>query len=148
MLEVHYQQTFFDPKYLREAAKRYLARLPKEVEVLVSTGSSGCAIATAMIALSQRRLRHVFIRKSYEMKSHGNRFVGYDYEHMNDLTPANFAVVDDFIHSGRTLKRLLRQCPERFTFRYVLVGYSRGFNPEEVIKAFEQKHHLTIVIVE
>src|SRR3972149_525409 len=138
-MEIHYQHTFFNPHTLREAAKRYLARLPKDINVLVSTGSSGCAIATAMVILSDRTLRHVFIRKPYEMKSHGNQFVGYEYGTMEDC---KFAVVDDFIHTGRTLKRLLKQCPERFTFHTVLVGYAGGFNDSEVIKKLEKQYRL------
>ena len=144
-MEIHYQNTVFNPHTLREAAKRYLDRLPKDINVLVSTGSSGCAIATAMVTLSDRTLRHVFIRKSYEMKAHGNRFVGYEYGTMQDC---KFAVVDDFIHTGRTIKRLLRQCPEWFTFHTVLIGYAGGFNDEGIIKELEKKYHLDIIIVD
>ena len=144
-MEVHYQSTFFKRDSLREAAQTYLRWLPKDVNTLISTGSSGCAIATAMVTISNRTLRHVFIRKQYEMKAHGNRFVGFDYG-MQEY--AKCAIVDDFIHTGRTITKLMKYLPEReLCVDTVIVGHNSGFNEESLIKKLERRYKLQIIIV-
>ncbi len=144
-MEIHYQQTFFNPRDLIKAARAYLSVLPKDTDILVSTGSSGCAIATAMITLSTRRLRHVFIRKPYELKSHGNKFVGWEYGEMDEAK--HYVMVDDFVHSGRTINRLMKQCSERFHIGTVVVGSASGFNDSSLIEKLEKRHHIKIIIV-
>lgn len=144
-MEVHYQKTFFNGRTLHVAARNFLNRLPKNVNTLVSAGSSGCAIATAMVALSDRNLRHVFIRKTYELKTHGDKFVGFEYGMQDDCT---CAIVDDFIASGRTVRRLMKAVPEReLNVTTILVGDAPGFNSQDTIEKLERQFRIKVIIV-
>lgn len=104
-MHIDYQNTFFNPLSLRAAAKAYLEYLPDDVDVLLSTGSSGCAIASAMIVRSKRPLRHVYVRKPSDMRGHGTQLVGWCGDSIKFL---KFAIVDDFISHGGTIRRLFR----------------------------------------
>lgn len=50
-----YGDTFYRSHTMRECADAYLSLLPTDVTHLISRGSSGCAIASAMLALSKGR---------------------------------------------------------------------------------------------
>lgn len=131
MADVNYQRTFFEQKSLREAAREFLKHLPSDVDVLLSQGSSGCTIATAMMLASRRTLTHVYVRKEYEMKGHGTQFVGWDYI----LADHKFAIVDDFISNGRTIRRILKLAKATgISVTLGIVGNNPGFNPPDVIE--------------
>lgn len=106
MVRVQYATTFFHSKSLREVAEGYLKYLPDNIEGLLSTGSSGCAIASAMMACSDRELIHVYIRKHGE-SAHGSDYAG---SLRNDI---KYAIVDDFIDSGKTMKSMKKWAKER-----------------------------------
>lgn len=96
-----YSKTFYEADTLKEEAKKYLKVLPKEVNVLVSMGSSGCSIASAMLVLSNRRLEHCHIRKDGE-KAHTPDYTGYK-PNRGDV----IAIVDDFIATGDTINNII-----------------------------------------
>lgn len=138
---VDYQETFFHQASLREAAMQYIKVLPDYVDTIISTGSSGLTIATAMLLLSKRRLFHTYIRKGRET-GHGNKFVGATVS-----SASQCAFVDDFISTGSTLKRVLKACEGRCDIRTIIVGNAPGFNDIKVINRFEEKFGLKIFIV-
>jgi orotate phosphoribosyltransferase len=104
---VYYAKTFFNSKELKWWANKYLEKLPPDVKGLVSRGSSGCAIASAMCVLSERPLTNLVIRKPNE-RAHG--------EIAGTLPSEPVAIVDDFISDGITMEAILaemrRKTPE------------------------------------
>jgi len=116
--EVQYSESFYDSERLREWAKQYLDKLPKDAHALVSTGSSGAAIASAMLTLSRRKLTHIYIRKSGE-DAHDMRHGGSWVKHI-----PKFCFVDDFISDGCTIGRVYYKCEELgYPLSYALVGH-------------------------
>ncbi len=119
-----YGQSFYVKDELKTHASRYLAALPTDVTCLVSTGSSGCSIAAAMLTLSTRRLRHWYIRKEGE-RGHSGAHTNGAHGHRGEL-----CIVDDFISSGDTIKRvILVLSVHGIKAKYILVDHddsSRG----------------------
>jgi orotate phosphoribosyltransferase len=95
---VGYSTTFFRSWTLKEAAKVYIRRLPKDVDGLLTQGTSGCAIASAIMALSNRDLRHISVRKDKE-EAHSAGFAGV-------YNSGKYVIVDDFMSTGQTVSRL------------------------------------------
>lgn len=95
---MRYAISFYHTKSLQAYAKKYLKVLPKIVTTLVSTGSSGCSIASAMLCLSKRKLFHYYIPKGNEVR-HMTPVINLEHQ--------NVAIVDDFICTGSTVIRLL-----------------------------------------
>jgi adenine/guanine phosphoribosyltransferase-like PRPP-binding protein len=104
-LTYNYGISFFDAS-LPVIARAYLKALPTEVTCLLSRGSSGCAIASAMLALTDNPiLHHVFLKKSGE-QSHST--VGGSLDHTDIV-----AIVDDFIDTGKTIDTLVEYLRDR-----------------------------------
>ena len=85
-------------------ATRCLKSLPAGTEHLVSAGSSGCALASAMLALSENPLTHLCLF----MKS-GNSHRGYTMTGRSRGVPSlyhasAYVFVDDLIDTGTTLE--------------------------------------------
>lgn len=97
-MEIIYENTLFCAD-LKKVAKAFLKKLPEQVTTLVSRGSSGCAIASAMLALSRKSLSHVFVRKEREI-SHGRRVVNANALSADSIS----CFVDDFIDCGKTVE--------------------------------------------
>jgi len=117
---VKYSESFYDAKRLKQWALRYLTKLPSDVHTLVSTGSSGVAIASAMMALSERPLTHWHVRKGGESAhdSHGGSYVKHR---------PKYCFVDDFISEGYTLEYVYAECETyEMPLSYVLVGHLEG----------------------
>jgi len=95
---------------------RFSNALPQEVNGLLSIGSSGCAIGSALMVLNDRLRTHVCIRKSGE-KAHSDYPTGtYD--------GTVYAIVDDFIDTGNTIFGLLERArTDRLNVKYVLVSH-------------------------
>ena len=110
-----YSKSFFNKDDLIEFADRYLALLPADVTVLLSSGSSGCAIATAMIMRSRKNLAHVYIKKDGENSHRPSSGVW--------PTIKVAAIVDDFIEDGNTIRHIYNRSELKFnvTPKYVLV---------------------------
>ena len=96
---IAYEYSVSHSRTLARIAKAYLQVLPPEVKTLCVSGSSGVAIAAAMMAKSKRNLMLCYVPKP------GERRHGYFH------TPEPpVAFVDDFIASGETLKRVRTAC--------------------------------------
>lgn len=103
---VHYDNCFYRSDKLKEWAVAYLAALPKSVTLLISAGASGCAIASAMLALSpEGKLRHRHIhpekRVSHRGQTKASSGVWVD-------TTDIVAFVDDFVDTGATAINAIR----------------------------------------
>ena len=100
---VVYRYTFYRSGDIRIAAKAYLEALPSDVTKLVSGGSSGCAIASAMLTLTDRKLTHMHIYDPQAIR-HRDRF-GDDsgYRPTSDRRDV-LCFVDDFMESGSTAR--------------------------------------------
>ena len=119
-MSVTYSATLYDGKTLKEAAKVYLNALPSEVTGLLSQGTSGAAIASGMLALSRRRLIHCAVRRDGE-NGHQDSYAG-----MFDRS-ATYAIVDDFVDSGKTVRNLVTWADARnFKIAIILVGHTSG----------------------
>lgn len=115
-----YGHSFFRAE-LKEFAKRYLACLPRDVTCLLTRGSSGCSIASAMIALSDRGLHHVHVKKSEEV-GHSNYAGLWSGEDV-------VAVVDDFVDTGATIEALEKWAVERhIEVSYILLCHCPAFS--------------------
>ena len=117
---VSYNDTFYQTESLRKSARRYLRKLPPNVGLLVTTGSSGCAIASAMLALSTRTLYHLGIRK--EGESAHSTVAGNGFGKWSKDTKC--VLVDDFVITGRTMTRLIREVKKHLTIVAIMVGNS------------------------
>lgn len=103
-----------------------------EYDAIAFRGMSGALIAPIMAALEGKNL--LMVRKDTE-GSHADEMVE------GELDPQRYIIVDDFIHSGRTM-RLTRYEVEELTADNVLVGvitYLREekFHLPEEIDAFD-----------
>lgn len=121
MHRVEYGDTFFNAKDLRETAQLYLQHLPQDATHILSTGSSGCSIAAAMMVLAppERNLKHCFVRRKGESRSaHSSGNIGWE--------PSSYdvsIVVDDFISTGKTIEWILKWDKARHeSIRYILVS--------------------------
>ena len=113
MRPVQYNDTLYNSRALKEIAREYIDCLPSSVTCLVSRGASGCAIATAMLMLAPRILKHYHIRKEYSAHaSHGGFF-----PQPHDV----LAFVDDFINLGGTVQYVQGQLSQPLD--YVIVSY-------------------------
>lgn len=100
-----YNFTVYTPP-LKLFAKEMLKLLPpplpdREATHLVTSSSSGCAIASAMIVLSRRPIDVLYIRKPNET-SHSSGGTAVPFPENTE-----FIFVDDAIASGKTLRRCI-----------------------------------------
>ncbi len=120
---MEYRKSFFRSDNLQKYAKEYLKVLPKDVTCLVSRGSSGCSIASAMLVLSERRLKHWYIRKERE-RAHEGWDAGF--RNKRDI----FAIVDDFINSGQTVEKIINYIKKEYgikNIRCIIVAYNDDY---------------------
>ena len=118
-MSICYSGTFYDGKTLNRAAKVYLEYLPHDVNGLLSQGTSGCAIASAMLVKSRRKLSHVAIRKDGEM-SHQAGYAG-------TIRGGKYVIVDDFMETGKTINRIYEWAKARgIEVAAIFVGHRKG----------------------
>jgi adenine/guanine phosphoribosyltransferase-like PRPP-binding protein len=146
-IRVIYNQTFYRTDALREAADIYLEALPKEVTILVSMGNSGCSIAAAMLARSDRQLYHVCFRKIEEEISMSHSSTSGQTDKLFG-SGGLIAIVDDFISGGETCTRILETLEqrhiERGKIRAIIVSFSEILKEE----TFQTFHEIPIIKVE
>lgn len=116
---VIYADSFYSSLELPVLAKQFLACLPKHITSIVSIGSSGNCIASAMLALSDRPLIHAHLRKPDEV---GNN---HRYDNFIGVKPVGAcAIVDDIIDTGASMTqaiKIARNCG--FVPEIILVGH-------------------------
>jgi len=121
-MSVYYGNTFYNSRDLQREAKLYVKNLPKDVTHLICRGSSGCAIASAIMMLykgGEDGLKCLVLRKSTE-NTHSGGTVGYIPYHSHGKDVVCF--VDDFISTGETLNRVLMWANENgVKIKYALV---------------------------
>lgn len=128
-----YNASFFKAD-LKEFAKLYLEALPADVTCLLSRGSSGCSICSAMIALSDNReLHHIYIKKDGE-NSH-SLFSGS----LNDGEV--IAIVDDFTDTGGTVNSLRAWLRDRgVEAKYIILHHGSPFPGSELVILVEGRY--------
>ncbi len=111
-----YNDTFYRSKSLRRSAKLYLKQLDlindlrkdqgrKPVTHLLTRGHSGTAIASAMLALSDKELSHCIVRKHGE-SAHSTETAGVE------ALRTIHVIVDDFISTGLTIHAMVEFAKE------------------------------------
>ena len=102
---MNYNKSLYKTNTLKKYSKMYLKEVPKSVNILISTGSSGCAIASGMIMASNRELYHIYVPKKSE-KRHASMKIQYEFLNAKKLNKV--IIVDDVIDSGKTIKNLIK----------------------------------------
>jgi orotate phosphoribosyltransferase len=123
-----YEGACYDGENLRAIGRAFAKWIPDDCDVVASTGSSGCAIATATImSYRQRKLTHLYVRKPRELRHGGDTTIkkhdiGWRYKGNK-----NAVIVDDFIESGASVLRVYHKLLSLgFTVQRVIVGESFG----------------------
>lgn len=104
---VEYNKSFYNSADMKKWAKCYLSNLPRKVTALVSIGNSGCSIASAMLTITKRDLKHLAIRKKEE--SAHEEYAGFRVREQDRI-----AIVDDFICSGDSIELILDNLFDRY----------------------------------
>lgn len=115
-----YNHSLYIEKHLSFWAREYLKLMPKNVKIILSQGSSGVALASAMIILAEdRNLRNIYVPKSENEKRHsdndGNMVnsplgVGYNLNLLRsekNYFYKNCVIVDDFTNTGKTILKMI-----------------------------------------
>jgi hypothetical protein len=138
--KVQYESSFTDGTEIKRHINNYKKCL-KGIDVLLSRGSSGCCIASGIIATSKIKINHVHIRKD---RSHSGVFCGGS--HIN--TSLKYAIVDDFIANGETIKTIIVECKRvNITIDRIVVSHLYGNYIRNDIKKMIKDYNLTIYLV-
>lgn len=127
-----YNRTFYSP-LLKDWAELMVRLLPQRVSVLVSSSSSGCALASAMIVIAAqqgRRLENIYVRKNNESE-HGGP--SCELWWLDTCENRVAAFVDDFINTGDTFRRAVNEVGDSIDPRYVLT-VAGPTSPQDSIK--------------
>jgi len=139
---IEYDIDLYGTKSLKKITNKYLKKLPEDVTTIVSTGSSGCSIATSLLLKSKRELKHSYIRKPC-YRSHSCRTRNISN---NDIV----AIADDFIQSGGTIKRILNMLKNlngNFKIKYIMVNDINYGNNEDYFRKLYRKKGIELIIV-
>jgi adenine/guanine phosphoribosyltransferase-like PRPP-binding protein len=121
-MNIYCGNTFYNSTDIKDAAKLYLSNLPRDVTHLICKGSSGCAIASAMLALhkGKKELRSLVVRKDNE-NNHSGKTVGFPPYNIDGHIAC---FVDDFISTGFTFKSILDWAADcGISIKYSIVGH-------------------------
>ena len=141
ILTVNYGESFYYSDELKKCARAYVGNLPEDVNVLVSIGSSGCAIASAMMMISDRPLEHYSVRRKRN-EGHSSSHAGFIRRHNKDMIAC---FVDDFISTGASVDKVLKWDIENYDFiKYVLVSRGDTYCVSTGIKKVEIINHIYI----
>lgn len=100
-----YGRSFFYSVALAKWAEMFYKQIPKGTTTIVSRGSSGCTIASAILMLAAlkkdgKKLSHHHVSKS---KNHRRGTAGPEFLDEND----KIVIVDDFVSSGKTIRAIV-----------------------------------------
>lgn len=132
---MYYKETLYSGATLQEAAEEYLAELPPNITVLVSGGSSGCALASAMLVIASQKGRSLSHCAVYTREASKERH--RELTRNTELYSVHSGIggsvpmerrcfVDDLIDTGETVKSVYQICP----FKYALVNLYQGERKE------------------
>lgn len=130
LLSMNYGETLYNRKELKKALPYYvrainrICKKDKKLRVLISTGSSGSILATAILLHAKRNLVHLHVGKQ---AGHHGPISGNKW----DIRGENHAVfVDDFIESGKSLDRCIEHveeiCSHNVKLKHCLVAFKIG----------------------
>lgn len=127
---VSYGETFYSSESLKEVLPYYkkafkkLLKADKSITGVISTGSSGAIIATALLlGKYDRNLFHTHINKP-KATSHKGSTSGWDSQ-------GTLVFVDDFIYMGESLARCVKGLKEKNSdsvIKYALVDNEHCFD--------------------
>ncbi len=122
---IDYGESFYKAYDLKYFAKKYLKKLPKDVDILISRGSSGNSIASAMLTLCEREIYHIHVRKNNRESGHSGSVIGIDSVCVDGEKTYIAAIVDDFIDTGKTIEEIMKKVSSQSygVFRYTKVKY-------------------------
>lgn len=103
-----YDVSFYKGSQLNMWAKRFAKYLPPNISFIVSAGTSGAAIASAILMLKPK-LTHVNVHPN-NYRSHRN--LGKSMSGIKTVK-GNGVIVDDFIHTGKTIERAIHKFKRR-----------------------------------
>lgn len=118
---VSYDHSFYDSEELSAWSEAYASKLPKKVNLLVSSGASGCAIASAIL-VRRPDLTHIHVHPKDRTSHRGNR------KQLSGLIGLGkfFAFVDDFVQTGATAINTIKDFKEKHPHHKlvcILVGH-------------------------
>jgi phosphoribosylpyrophosphate synthetase len=95
---ISYDDSFFNGNDLRMWAERFSKKIPKNTQILISAGSSGCAIASAILML-RPELSHLQIHPEGRNSHRGSQKSTSGFA---DYPGSKGVFVDDFMETGAT----------------------------------------------
>ena len=116
----NYGHSFFTQD-LKLWTRAFLRVLPSDVTCLLSRGSSGCSIASAMLVLSERELYHIHIKKKGE-PSHSSIAGEFGEDSV-------IAIVDDLVDTGETVRILVEAAADQYRKVKYLLSTSLSSHP-------------------
>lgn len=115
---------------IKKHAKEFLSVLPRDVNHLATIGSSGCAIASAMLTVSRRNLKHIHYRKDGESAHTSSCIAPYISDHAPKGTKV--AIVDDFFETEKTIYNLIRRVKaDGLSLQIIIVSHINRHLPIE-----------------
>ena len=126
---MQYNDSLYNSLSLRKYAKRFLEHVPEDTDFLVSSGASGCAIASAMLCLSEFQLGHVHYY-SGEVVSHHSKETkdesGQFFQLIVSRGSSKCVIVDDLIDKGNTILAASARLPKKAIITAVIVAKEAG----------------------
>lgn len=118
--DLTYGKSFFNSEELSYWAKLYLKYIPDDVKIILSRGSSGCSIASAILTISpERKFEHINVPKKGE-----DRHLGRSPYISNSLYK-RCVIVDDFIGTGSTLFNIIKYAKEyKLMIKKIIVNHT------------------------
>lgn len=128
---VDYDEAFYNSESLKYWAQAYAKVIPKDVQVLFSSGMSGCAIASAVLTLRDN-LIHVSYRNT--IQSHRGSTKKESGPSYRIRTNSVVAFIDDFVSSGETFKKSRAFFKEKYgnDFKYAILSDSEYKIPKKI----------------
>ena len=126
---MQYNDSLYGSLSLRKYAKAFLEHVPEDTDFLISSGASGCAIASAMLCLSEFELRHVHYYAGEPVSHHDKRKKSASGEvfEMEEVVPnPKCVLVDDLIDNGNTILATSAKLPDDCTITAVIVAQDCG----------------------
>lgn len=140
---VKYNLSFYRADELLYWAHIYLEQIPKNVKLILSKGSSGCSIASAIMLVGvERDLRNIYIANKKE-KSHRDDYSDFNSAYYGLLLKGtnplgnnykNCVIVDDFMDTGDTIINLVEEAEDNNLNVKRIIVYSISYRAMKKLK--------------